>query len=68
MRIFRYSKWDGSQFEYDPDATPGTKPGATSREDVKDFFQELSNNLIHGFSTQEALDWMMRNGFEMPSR
>lgn len=68
MRIFRYSKWDGSQFEYDPEATPGTKPGAASREDVKDFFQELSNNLIHGFSAQEALDWMMRNGFEMPSR
>lgn len=68
MRIFRYSKWDGTQFEYDPQRTPGEKPGGASREDVSDFFQELSKNLIYGFDTQEALDWMMRNGFDMPNR
>jgi uncharacterized protein with von Willebrand factor type A (vWA) domain len=51
MKVFRYSRWDGSQEEFDLDA--------------KRALDALSELLMEGLSVDEALEWMRRGGFEM---
>lgn len=56
MRRIRYSRWDGTQkwSELDPDAL-------TDR-----LFDELSNYMNWSLSAQEAMEWLMRQGLQLP--
>ena len=51
MKVWRYSRWDGSQqqFSLDPDAA----------------LDALSDLMMEGLSAEEALAWMQRAGFEL---
>ena len=51
MRVWRYSRWDGSQQEFTLDA--------------KQALDAMSDLMMEGFSAQEALEWMRRYGFEL---
>jgi len=65
-RRFRYSRWDGSRPAFDPGDWGGEKDDGDFPLD--DAFRELTENLIYGFNAEESFEWMMRNGFELPSR
>lgn len=69
MARYRYSRWNNSQCPFDPKGA-GRPAGEKDKDGfpVNDVFRELADNLIYGFNTREALDWMMRNGFDLPSR
>jgi len=67
MALYRYSRWDGRRPAFDPKG-PAKGPLGKDAYPTSDAFRELANNLIYGFNTREALDWMMRNGFDLPSR
>jgi uncharacterized protein with von Willebrand factor type A (vWA) domain len=56
MRRIRYSRWDGTQkwSELDPDEL-------TDR-----LFDELSNYMNWSLSAQEAMEWLMRQGLQLP--
>ena len=51
MKVWRYSRWDGSQpeFSLDPDAV----------------LDALSDLMMEGLSAEEALAWMQRAGFDL---
>jgi len=51
MRVWRYSRWDGSQEELSLDARRA--------------LDALSDLLMEGLDVDEALAWMRRSGFEM---
>jgi uncharacterized protein with von Willebrand factor type A (vWA) domain len=51
MRVWRYSRWDGTQAEFDLDA--------------KRTLDALSDLLMEGLSVEEALEFMRRGGFEL---
>ena len=51
MRVFRYSRWDGSQSEFSLDA--------------KDALDALSDLMMEGLSAEEALEWMRQYGFQL---
>jgi len=51
MRIWRYSRWDGTQKEFSLDADAA--------------LDALSDLLMEGLSAEEALAWMQRGGFEL---
>jgi uncharacterized protein with von Willebrand factor type A (vWA) domain len=51
VKVFRYSRWDGSLAEFSLDA-----------DEALDALSEL---LMDGLSLDEALDWMRRTGFEL---
>lgn len=51
MRLFRYSRWDGSQEDFSLDD--------------KAALDELSKLLMEGLSVDEALEWMRQYGFEL---
>ena len=56
MKRIRYSRWDGTQTWLDLD-----------EEAVADrMFEEMSNYMNWGLSTQEALEWLMRQGLNIP--
>ncbi len=67
-RKFRYSRWDGSKPAFDPETWGEDDPDGESGFPLDDAFQELTENLIYGFNVEEAFEWMMRNGFDLPSR
>ncbi|MDH4121525.1 MAG: VWA domain-containing protein [Deltaproteobacteria bacterium] len=58
MRHKRYSRWTHAR----------TWPEPNSGELAGRLFEELSHFLNWGLSTQEALDWLMRQGFELPAQ
>jgi len=51
MKVYRYSRWDGSldEFSIDPEAA----------------LDALTDLMMEGLSAQEALQWMREHGFEM---
>jgi hypothetical protein len=51
LKVWRYSRWDGSQrpFSLDPDAA----------------LDALSDLMMEGLSAEEALAWMQRAGFDL---
>jgi uncharacterized protein with von Willebrand factor type A (vWA) domain len=51
MKIWRYSRWDGTQKEFSLDADAA--------------LDALSDLLMEGLSAEEALAWMQRAGFEL---
>ena len=51
MKAFRYSRWDGSQADFELDA--------------KEALDALSDLMMEGLSAQEALEWMQRYGFPL---
>jgi uncharacterized protein with von Willebrand factor type A (vWA) domain len=51
VKIATYSRWDGSQQEFSLDAGQA--------------LEKLSELMLEGLSTQEALEWMRRAGFEL---
>ncbi len=51
MRVFRYSRWDGSQDEFSLDA--------------KAALDALSDLMMEGMSAEEALEWMRQYGFQL---
>jgi len=51
MKVWRYSRWDGTQEQFSLDA-----------KQVLDAMTEL---MMEGLSAQEALEWMRREGFEL---
>ena len=51
MRVFRYSRWDGSQSEFSLDA--------------KEALDALSDLMMEGLSAEEALEWMRQYGFQL---
>lgn len=51
MKVWRYSRWDGSQEEFSLDARRA--------------LDSLSDLLMEGLDVDEALEWMRRAGFEM---
>ena len=51
MKVWRYSRWDGSQQEFSLDP--------------KRALDALSELLMEGLSVEEALDWMRRGGFPL---
>jgi uncharacterized protein with von Willebrand factor type A (vWA) domain len=51
VRLWRYSRWDGSQAEFSLDARRA--------------LDALSELLLHGLDVGEALEWMRRQGFEL---
>jgi len=56
MKRTRYSRWDGTQNWLDLD-----------EEAIADrMFEEMSNYMNWGLSTQEALEWLMRQGLNIP--
>ena len=56
MKRIKYSRWDGTQTWLDLD-----------EEAVADrMFEEMSNYMNWGLSTQEALEWLMRQGLNIP--
>ena len=56
MKRIKYSRWDGTQKWLDLD-----------EEAVADrMFEEMSNYMNWGLSTQEALEWLMRQGINIP--
>lgn len=70
-RKIRYSRWDGSQKPFAADAGSGGKEAGGEGDasfPLNDAFEELAENLIYGFNAEEAFEWMMRNGFQLPSR
>ena len=56
MKHIRYSRWDGTQKWLDLDE------GAVADR----MFEEMSNYMNWGLSTQEALEWLMRQGLNIP--
>ncbi len=51
MKVWRYSRWDGTQEEF--------------TLDPKRALDALSELLMEGLSVEEALDWMRRSGFPL---
>ncbi len=51
MKVWRYSRWDGTQQEF--------------TLDPKRALDALSELLMEGLSVEEALDWMRRSGFPL---
>ena len=51
MKLWRYSRWDGTQAEF--------------RLDARRALDALSNLLMEGLDMREALEWMRRQGFEL---
>ena len=51
MKIHRYSRWDGTQEEFDLDARRA--------------LDALSDLLMEGLDVDEALEWMRQHGFEL---
>jgi len=51
MRVWRYSRWDGTQDEFSLDP--------------RETLDALSDLLMEGLDVREALEWMRRAGFEM---
>jgi len=51
MKVWRYSRWDGSQAAFSLDAEQA--------------LDALSDGLMEGLSLADALDWMRRAGFEL---
>lgn len=51
MKVWRYSRWDGTQQEF--------------TLDPKQALDALSELLMEGLSVEEALDWMRRGGFPL---
>ncbi|MCH2185539.1 VWA domain-containing protein [Myxococcota bacterium] len=51
MKLYRYSRWDGTQEEFslDPDRA----------------LEALSDHMMEGMSAAEALEWMRRAGFQL---
>ncbi|MDH4225622.1 MAG: hypothetical protein OEW12_08250 [Deltaproteobacteria bacterium] len=56
MKHVRYSRWDETRKWHDP------KSGAMAER----VFQELSNYMSWGLTTQEALEWLTRQGLSDP--
>ncbi len=51
MKVWRYSRWDGSQDEF--------------TLDPREALDALSDLLMEGLDVNEALEWMRRSGFDM---
>ncbi len=51
MKLFRYSRWDGTQQEFTLDARRA--------------LDALSDLLMEGLDVDEAMEWMRRHGFEL---
>ena len=51
MRAYRYSRWDGSLDEFSMDAQSA--------------LEQLSDLMMEGLNTREALEWMREHGFPM---
>ena len=51
MKVYRYSRWDGSQAEF--------------RMDAGQALDALSELLMEGLDVSEALEWMRQAGFEL---
>ncbi|MFP6623301.1 MAG: hypothetical protein VCC20_07480, partial [Myxococcota bacterium] len=51
MRAYRYSRWDGSLDEFSMD--------------VQSALEQLSDLMMEGLNTREALEWMREHGFPM---
>ncbi|MEB2346049.1 MAG: hypothetical protein OZ948_15070 [Deltaproteobacteria bacterium] len=51
MKVWRYSRWDGSQAAFTLDPAPA--------------LDALAGGLMEGLSLAEALDWMRQAGFEL---
>ncbi|MBW2373863.1 MAG: hypothetical protein JRF70_15130, partial [Deltaproteobacteria bacterium] len=51
MKVYRYSRWDGSQAEF--------------RMDAEQALDALSELLMEGLDVSEALEWMRQAGFEL---
>ena len=51
MKVWRYSRWDGTQQEF--------------TLDPKEALDALSELLMEGLSVDEALEWMRRGGFPL---
>jgi uncharacterized protein with von Willebrand factor type A (vWA) domain len=51
VKVWRYSRWDGTQQEF--------------TLDPKRALDALSELLMEGLSVEEALDWMRRGGFPL---
>ena len=56
MKRIRYSRWDGTQ----------TWPDLDEEAVADRMFEEMSNYMNWGLSTQEALEWLMRQGLNIP--
>ncbi len=68
-RRTRYTRWDGTKPAFDPGSwDKDVENRADSDFPLDDVFQELTENLMYGFNMEEAFEWMMRNGFDMPSK
>ena len=51
MKVFRYSRWDGTQSEFTLDADSA--------------LEALSDLMMHGLSVRESMDYMQRYGFDL---
>jgi uncharacterized protein with von Willebrand factor type A (vWA) domain len=51
MRVYRYSRWDGSQDEFSLDP--------------RDALDALTDLMMEGLDAREALEWMRQHGFEL---
>ncbi|MEW6775148.1 MAG: VWA domain-containing protein [Bdellovibrionota bacterium] len=72
MATYRYTRWDGRSLAFDPKqagkGAPDKKGRSSGKFPADDVFREFANNLVYGFSAREALEWMMRNGFDLPNQ